>query len=275
MTARTARRPRRPASPAEDEQFEDDNDNGGDEPTSRRSSSRPARRAAPSRRAAEDDDEPKGRRNPRAVDDDEDKDDKRESVGGGWGTWRQKKAEASDFADEFKVSEYKTKYLIMFLDQEPFATYNEHWIDDMPKGKKKSYICIGKKDCPLCKALGEKPSPRAVFNVLEFIDPDEDPVLKVWVCGSGIVQEIEPHAEDPGLEENYFVTYKTKSGKSGPTTYTVNHIKARDVKDDWNIEPLTDDEIAEFSKEKYGKGYVKMPTRASLQEVADEVLSWD
>lgn len=287
-TARTARRPRRPANPEpEDDNFEDDNDDTEDR-TSRRSSSRPARRSAPRAQAADDDEDDRprrGRGRSRDEDDgDEGSDDETSNaVGAGWGTWREKKAEAGGFADEFKVPEYKTKYLIMFLNNKPFATYSEHWIDEMPKGKKKSYICIGKANgCPLCKALGEKPSARAMFNVVEFIEDGEggrEGVLKVWTCGSGIVQQIEEHLEEndgPGLEENYFVISKTKSGRNGPTTYNVVHIKERDLGDKpWEMDPLEQDEIDEFHEKEYDKGYLKVPSKKSLQDVADEVMSWD
>jgi hypothetical protein len=283
MTTRSARRPRRAAepefrAPAEDEGFVKDPDEGDDEPrSSRRSVSRPTRRSAPSARRAEADDEPRGRSRGRSSKDDEPEDGPRESIKGGWGTWKQRKAESSDFADDFKV-EYGEKYLVMFLDKEPFAAYNEHWIDEMPKGKKKSYVCIGAKaGCPLCAALGEKPSPKAMFNILEFIDTDEgrEAVHKTWTVGTGVAGEIEEHAEDPGLEGNYFVVRKSKSGKNGPTTYHINPVKERDLGDDWDLDAMEDDEFEEWMEKRYDSGYVKMPSKKSLQDIADEVLRND
>lgn len=274
---RTARRPRRPAQtePDDDQNFTADPEEGDETPSRRRSATRPSRRAAPSPRE-NDEDAPRGRR--RGGDDDgDDEPAARETVQGGWGTWRQRKAETSGFADDFKV-EYKEKYLIMFLDDAPFAAFNEHWIEEMPKGKKKSYICIGK-ECPLCKALGEKPKAQAMFNILEFIKTDDgrEPVHKVWQAGSGVVQEIEENADDPGLEGNYFRVSKSKTGRNGPTKYTVVPVKDRDVEDpdDWNMELLSDDEYDEWQSKKFDKTYVKMPSRKSLQDIAEEVLSLD
>jgi len=196
-------------------------------------------------------------------------------VQGGWGTWRQRRAETSGFADDFKV-EYKEKYLVMFLDDAPFAAFNEHWIEEMPKGKKKSYICIGK-NCPLCDLLGEDPKAQALFNVLEFIETDDgrEAVLKVWQGGSGVVQAIEENVEDPGLEGNYFKVSKSKSGRNGPTIYSVVPVKDRDVEEDWKMEPLSDDEYDEWQEKKFDKSYVKMPTAKSLKDVAEEVLALD
>lgn len=281
MTTRTARRPRRPSratEPEPEEGYEADPEETGEERPSRRSASRPSRRAAPRR---DEDDEPRrgrGRSSRDEEDDGEDDSDAKESVGGGWGTWRQRRAETSGFADEFKV-EYKEKYLIMFLDDAPFAAFNEHWIDEMPKGKKKSYVCIGKKaGCPLCVVLGEDPKAQALFNVLEFIETDDgrEPVLKVWKGGSGVVQEIEEQSEDVGLEGNYFKVSKSKSGKNGPTKYSVQHQKPRDVEEDpWNMDPLSDDEIEEWQGKRFDKSYVKMPSKKSLQDVADEVMALD
>lgn len=275
--SRTARRPRRPANPTfqapEDDGYTPDPDEAEDKPSRSRSRTRPTRRSAP-------DDEPttRGRsRGGRSSRDDSDGDAGGDTIKGGWGTWRQRKQEASDFADDFRV-EYGEKYLIMFLDPEPFAAFNEHWIDEMPKGKKKSYVCIGAKaGCPLCDALGEKPSAKAMFNILEFIETDEgrEAVHKVWTVGSGVAGEIEEHAEDPGLEGNYFVVRKTKSGKNGPTTYHVNPVKERDLGDDWDTEVMADDEFDEWMEKRYDSGYVKMPSKRSLQEIADEVLRND
>lgn len=279
MTTRTVRRARRPAAqPDDDQHFEADPEEGTETTSRRRSASRPSRRAAPE---PQGDEEPRGRR--RGRDDDEgdgDGDDEaagRSTVEGGWGTWRQRKAETSGFADDFKV-DYKEKYLIMFLDESPFAAFNEHWIDEMPKGKKKSYICIGK-ECPLCKALGEKPKAQACFNVLEYIRTDDgfEVVHKVWQAGSGVVQAIEENveADGSGLEGNYFRVSKSKSGRNGPTQYTVVPVKERDLEEDWSVTPMDDDEFDEWFKKRFDKTYVKMPSKKSLQDVADEVLALD
>lgn len=284
MTAtRTARRARRPAAAEPDDQhFEPDPEEGGEQPSGRRrSASRPSRRAAPEARGDEDEPRGRGRGRGRSREDaDDEGEDSGASVEGGWGTWRQRRAETSGFADDFKV-EYKEKYLIMFLDDAPFAAFNEHWIDEMPKGKKKSYICIGKKaGCPLCVDLGDDAKAQALFNVLEFIDTDDkrEPVLKVWQAGSGVVQAIEENveADGSGLEGNYFKVSKSKSGRNGPTIYSCIPVKERDLPDDWpGTEVMSDEEYDEWQEKKYDKSYVKMPSKKSLQDVADEVLALD
>lgn len=276
MTTRTARRaPRRPANDEPDEGYEPDPEETGEERTSRRSTSRPTRRSAPSRRDDADDtgDEPRGRRSRR--DDDDGDGGETGEVRSGWGGWRQSRAEASDFADDFKV-DYKEKYLITFLDDEPFASYTEHWIDEMPKGKKKSWICIGAKaGCPLCDALGEKPSAKALFNVAEWVDGEW--LHKVWVVGSGVSSVIEEQTEDaqgPGLEGNYFKVYKTKSGKNGPTQYFCEEVKERDLGDKpFNAEPVSDDEWDALQADKKDKDYIKRPTKRTLQEIVEEYLN--
>lgn len=271
MTERRARRTR-PSNlaqqdDADDELFiEEDPEDDAARPA-RRESHRPARRAAPAvqRRAADDDE------------DDDDNEDAAVSLGGGWGSWRQRKAESSDYADDFRV-DYKEKYLIMFLDDEPFVSYVEHWIDEMPKGKKKSYVCLGKKNgCPLCATLGEKPSPRAMFNILEFIRTDAgyEPVHKVWTVGSGVASEIEQNADDPGLLHNYFQVSKSQAGKHGPTTYRVIPVDDRQLDTKWDMEPLTEEEINKFMKARYDKSYVRIPSKRALEEIAEEILALD
>lgn len=285
---RTARRPRRPARDEEPEEQptrrrgrgrEDTYDEDKNEPeergSRRRSATRPSRRAAPRTRDEEPPDEDDG--------DDGDGDGrKRESVKGGWGTWRQRKAEASDFADDFKV-EYKEKYLVLFLDAEPFAAFTEHWVDEVPKGTKKSWICIGK-GCPLCEALGEKPAAKAMFNVVEFIkvldendNETREGIHKVWTVGSGVANLLEEKADDVGLEGNFFKVYKVKkgSGKGGSTDYHCEHVKDRDLPDDWDFDGISDEEYDEFVKARFDGSYVRMPSKAKLREIAEMVLDED
>lgn len=276
MPGRTLRRPSdsRPSRSRNDEprdEREDSEDDQPEEPRSRRSgSSRPSRRSAPSARRDEEDEKPRrGRGRSRDEDDD--------SVAGGWGAWRENKAKMSNFGEDFKV-DYNRRYLIRILDDEPFAAFGQHWLDDMPKGERKSYVCLGE-DCPLCDILSDKPRPLALFNVVEFVEEKKGretvmtPKLKVWQTGPGIVQILEGYADDPQmspLSDFYWQVSKSKSGKKGPTNYQITKVKDRDVQDDWDMDPLSDEELADFDKEKFDSSFVRKDDPEELTEIAEE-----
>lgn len=277
MPGRTPRRPRddedtRTSRRSRDEgdQRDEPTEDQPDESRGRRESSRPSRRSAP--RARRDDaDEPSGRRRSSRDDDDDD------TVSGGWGAWRENRQKMSNFGEEFKV-EYRTKYLIRILDDEPFATYGQHWLDDMPKGERKSYVCLGT-DCPLCDMLDDNPRALALFNVIEFVEEKKGretvmtPKLKVWVIGSGVTQILEDYANDPDmspLSEFYWQVSKSKSGKKGPTQYQINKVKDRDVEDDWQMDLLSDAELDEFDGKKFDSDFVRKDSREDLEEIAEE-----
>ena len=269
---------RRPASADRgDDQREEARDDQPDEPRRGRSASRPSRRSAPSPRRDEDDTR-SSRRSRSTRDDDDGDDEKTESVSGGWGGWRETRSKHSNFGEDFKV-EYKRRYLIRILDDEPFATFGQHWLDDMPPKTRKSYVCL-EEDCPLCDILDDKAKPLALFNVLEFVETKQGketvivPKLKVWQIGSGVVQILEDYADDPKtspISDFYWAVSKSKGANKGPTTYTITPVKERDVKDDWDAEPLTDEEWDEFQDKKFDSTFVKRDKRADLQEIAEDL----
>lgn len=288
MPGRTLRRPSdsRP-SRTRDEEPEAASGDEPEEPRSRRgSSTRPARRSAPAPRRDEDEGEERSSRRSRGRSSsrDEEPDDNPETTAGGWGSWREKRAQMSNFGEEFKV-DYKRRYLIRFLDDEPYATFGQHWLDDMPKGERKSYICLGA-DCPLCDILGAdtdtKAKPLARFNVVEFVEEKRDgetymvPKHKFWEIGPGVAQILEDYADDPKmspLSDFYWQVSKSKSSKKGPTTYQITQVKERDLWDDWGAEELTDKEWDEFLDKRFDSGSIRKDSAEELAEIAEEYVN--
>lgn len=285
MPGRTLRRPSdsRPSRTRDEERDERDNDpeNEPEEPRSRRGSSRPQRRSAPAPRRDEDDERPR-RGSSRSRDDDDE--DTGSSTAGGWGSWREKKAAMSNFGEEFKV-DYKRKYIIRMLDDAPYATFGQHWLEDMPKGERKSYVCLGE-DCPLCEMLGSgddaRPRPLARFNVVEFVEEKRDgetvmtPKHKFWEMGSGVAQILEDYADDAKtspLSDFYWQVSKSKSSKKGPTTYTIVPVKERDLWDDHGVEALTDEEFNDFLDKRFDDKHVRRDSREDLEEIAEDYVN--
>lgn len=265
-----SRRSRR--SRDEDEEFEEgydeptqDDDEDDEPPRRRRGRSRrdedeedeaPRRRYRRSRDEEDDEDEAprRSRRSSRDEDEDDEPRSRRSSErpsgnvsGKGWKAFKQKREERSDYVKTYKLPE-KEAEIIKILDDEPFSVYAEHWLDE--RSGKKSFVCIGD-DCPLCN-VGDKPRVYAMFNIVDLRDP-EDPVVLPWKVSQTVADVLEGYANDKktapiNRDDLYFSAKKTGGGKKGRVQTNLNPVKARDLLDDWDIEPLTAAEIAKFKR---------------------------
>jgi hypothetical protein len=242
---------------------------------------RPARRTARSRSRDEDSDKD-GREARRSRRSEGAREATSSSIGRGREGLRRHREthQSGDFPDRFKIDE-GDKVLIKFLDEEPFVTYYEHWIDEFrrEKGRQCSYICLGDEGsgCPLCD-IGDKPNFYALFNVVDFAKPSR-PKLTVWYATpnpGGLIEdeinELEENNKKLDDPDRYYAVSK-KKGKNGFTNYSLTAVKARDLDEDWNAEPLTSDELADF--EKYDDSIVRINKRSELRDIADELNDGD
>lgn len=172
----------------------------------------------------------------------------------------------SDFPNQFTVEE--DEKLIKFLEDEPCANYKQHWADWMPKGSKLSYTCPGE-DCPICDEVGDRPDLKTCFNVIDFTDP-EHPEVKLLVVGMKVEQLIEKLHNDPKtgpLTKGYFAIYK--SGDKKRTQTNLRPVKERDLPDDWDLEPLTDKQIAKYEEKCWDESAIPVTPKATLRQVAE------
>ena len=252
------------------------------------------RRSVSRRRSRDDEDErPAKRSTTRSRSRDEDSDDDRESrrasrsegaraatstsMGKGRESLRKhRETHKSGFPDKLKIDAGE-KVLVKFLEDDFFITYYEHWINDF-KGEKRqmSFICLGK-DCPLCD-IGDDPSFYALINVIDLRNPRK-PTLAVWYAtpnpGGLIEDEIDElegkkkpqHIND---DDKYYVVSKKKS-RSGFFEYSLKEVSVDDLEDEYDTEPLDDDEVAEFEDKAYTEDIVRLSTRRDLQDIADEL----
>jgi hypothetical protein len=229
-------------------------------PRGRRSSRRdededdePPRGRRSSRRGRDDDDDeertPRSTRRRGRDDDDADDEPKGRSrnTGKGWGAYKSKRSETSDFVKNYQLPEDQEE-IVKVLDEEPFLVINEHWLDDLPKGHKKSHVCLGE-GCPACNA-GDKAKTYVYFNVADLRDPD-NPVVAPWKISPMTADVLENYAKSErtkplNRDDLYFSIQKTGGGKKGRVTVNVHPVKARDLKEDWDIEPLSSKEVGEF-----------------------------
>jgi hypothetical protein len=205
----------------------------------------------PPRRLRSGPPESKGRK---SADDDSDL-----AVGKGWGGYRRTKANApSKWSKIYKVPE--EEQVIMFLEDDPYASFLQHWCDWVPKGHKMSYIC-SQDDCPLDDV--DTPTARVRFNILALGDV---PVHWTYECGMTITDTLDKYAKGEPLAGRYFaismVGDKTKRTQIRP-------VKVRDLEEDWKITPLSEDEIVRFDSKLWDDQSLERSSRKELQEVAD------
>ena len=157
--------------------------------------------------------------------------------------------ETTEFPTDFKFSE--EPQLVKFLQDRPFATYEQHWIE-RPKGKK-SFFCIGE-GCPLCEILGDKPRGKFAFNVLVL--SDETPKVQVLTAPPSLARQIKKAHDDERkgpIDKEFWEISRLGTGPQ--TQYTLNYVRGRDLAEEWKLssdnvnalvadaEPFTADEV--------------------------------
>lgn len=188
----------------------------------------------------------------------------------GWGGYRQTADSVkSDFADNLKIVD-NTDMLIKILDEEPVASYAEHWltIKDGRDEKRRSFVCLGD-DCPLCNKLGDRASVKVCFNVADMdVNPPE---VKLWTAGTQVGDILEKFAENPktsplNRDDIYWTITRTKN-KDRYTT-SVRPVKARDLEEDFDMDPLTPEELDELEESMFKADQIyNVKTKAELNQV--------
>ena len=135
----------------------------------------------------------------------------------------------SDFPTDFKFSE--SPQLVKFLEDQPFASYEQHWIE-RPKGKK-SFVCIGEA-CPLCDVLGDKPRGKFAFNVLVL--SGESQGVQIMTAPPSLARQIKKAHDDERKGPLSKEFWEVSRLGSGPTTqYTLNFVRGRDLAEEWKL----------------------------------------
>jgi hypothetical protein len=198
--------------------------------------------------------------------------DARRVIKRGWGQAEQTKTADSPFAQTLKVT--ADPQLIKFLEDDPYTSFRQHWIE---RQGQRSFVCIKDMDsqgCPLC-AAGDRPSPRFAFNVA-LLSPDDDPLLKSYEVGSRIIDSLKNFHQDPRqgpLPKHYWAVSRTGTKGSSQTNHQM--VRERDLKDEWDIDPLTEDDLEKLQKSAYSVSIVTIPTRKALLAIAAEDLDSD
>lgn len=197
----------------------------------------------------------------------------RKVVKRGWGNVEQVRSADSPFAQRLKVDQ--DPVLVKFLEDEPYTSYRQHWINE--RQGQKSFTCISDmhaKGCPLCDA-GHRPSARFAFNVA-LLDESGDPVIKSYEVGPRDIDTLKNFHTDPRqgpLPKHYWAISRTGKGATSQRVHQM--VRERDMEEEWDIEPLTDEQIEKLMKDVYDANIVPIPNRKTLVAIAAEDLGDD
>lgn len=184
---------------------------------------------------------------------------------GGFGTYK-REVKQTDFGT-FRVppspdSKGKTAFkVIAFLEEENFDLIYRHWVPNDAGTGNVPRNCIadfGEDEndvhCPLCK-LADEAKPVALFNVVDLDSPAK---AQLWEAGPEIMRRVEKlYAELQEIPENkggplslnspgVYAAVSREKAKSGRWEYTVKRVKARDLDEDFGLDPIDDDVLAEM-----------------------------
>ena len=173
--------------------------------------------------------------------------------------------ETSEFPTDFRFTE--EPQLVKFLQDRPFATYEQHWIE-RPKGKK-SFVCIGE-GCPLCEILGDKPRGKFAFNVLVL--SGENQIVQVLTAPPSLARQIKKAHDDErkGPLDREF--WEISRMGTGPTTqYTLNFVRGRDLAEEWKLSPDNVKELVANAELFSADDVVRETPRSELLEIARSI----
>jgi|688.fasta_scaffold209693_2 hypothetical protein len=188
-------------------------------------------------------------------------------VRGGWGSVDAVKNADSPFAQRLKIAD--EPQIIKFLNDEPYASWRQHWIE---RQGQKSFVCIGEfddKGCPLCDS-GDRPSVRIAFNVALLV-AGEEPSIKSYEVGPRVIDQLKNFHTDPRtgpLTKQYWAVSKTGKGATTATSHQL--VKDRDL-EEWGISEIDDAELKSLVSRAYTADIISIPSRKDLIEIANEV----
>ena len=174
------------------------------------------------------------------------------------------KSETTEFPTDFRFSE--EPQLVRFLEDHPFASYEQHWIE-RPKGKK-SFVCIGE-SCPLCDVLGDKPRGKFAFNVLVL--SGETQGVQILTAPPSLARQIKKAHEDERKGPLNKEFWEISRLGTGPTTqYTLNFVRGRDLAEEWK---MSNDAVQELvaAAVPFTAEVIRETPRSEMLEVARSV----
>lgn len=253
----------------------------------------------------DEDDAPRGRRGSRRRGGSEEAPSRRRSSGGGedsgptrargrrgWGSVEQNKEHTKSTGGNYVPKETVWKpdeeiTLVKFVSDEPFVSYAQHWINSKPKGRA-GWECISPLpyddtdegyekygevgDCPLCDFLDESPRMQVMFNVIIFNEEKEDWEYRVLRAGVTLTDQLKAlnDGRHGPLSKNYWEIMAT--GTKGSYSPNAQLVRDRDLPEDWDLDPLTEEDIERLTEDAFDETVISFPTLRQLEDLVDEML---
>jgi len=175
--------------------------------------------------------------------------------------------------------------LVKFVADEPFVSYAQHWINAKPKGRA-GWECIAPLpyddddsdkygevgDCPLCEFLDDGPRMQVMFNVIIFnedLDEWEYRVLRAGVTLTDQLKALNEGRHGP-LSKFYWEIMAT--GTKGSYSPNCSVVRDRDLPEDWDLDPLSEDAVEELTANAYTEDIISFPTYKQLEDLIDEMM---
>jgi len=181
----------------------------------------------------------------------------------GWAAAKKVAAKVSkSYASDFKFEE--DVQLIKFLSAEPMS-FSQHWVQ---RTGKKSFVCLGTSQCPLCRA-GNKAENKFAFSIVNLME--EDPQVQMMTVGLRLCGQLEKLNSDPktGPLDRIFWAV-SKSGQGTKTSYSIMPVKERDLPEDWDLD-ASDVAQAISDLSPLGPEALRMSTKTELADIAREI----
>lgn len=164
--------------------------------------------------------------------------------------------------------------LIKFMDEIPVVRFSRHWIPG--QGYSNCPTSIGTEDtCPLCKA-DHRPGQAFLMNVIDMTEGPNNAgefEVKTYTFGVEVRNQLISFLEDerkfPSLdnEKCYWEIRQVTDSSSGRKSTKILPVKARDLPDDFDLEPLTLEEL-DAIETRYGVESIFSPYLSKLEDIA-------
>lgn len=181
----------------------------------------------------------------------------------------------------FRVPENVIK-VVAFVEPENYDFLYRHWIpgvtdDGRPvKIPRNCILDVSDDGCPLCD-VGDEPKAVALFNVIDLDTPSK---VLLWEASpepykriEELYEELQAIPEDRGgpLELNSPGVYAAVSRRkktNGYWEYTVKRVKARDLDEDYGLDPLDDDVLEAARANLHKSEDIPFNTHEELRDLA-------
>lgn len=200
--------------------------------------------------------------------------------GSGFSAWKKAVKQSGGDYNRFQVEEGEPR-VVAFLDDGPFEITWVHWVPSATDDGR--FVTVPRNcptsrdddaDCPLCDR-GIESKPVAYFNV---VDLDEIGKVWLWEAGKDATGRIEKLFDElqglptGALELNdpdvYAVVSKEQQANKR-YAYSVKRVKARDLDEDYALEPLAPEAREALAARRYDGSVIRFYAAEDLRKIAD------